>query len=234
MADRAESQPSEPPDPGGGQRGRNNRNQGNGNNGNRNRNAEADAKGRTKELRGYVYRIRSTFPAESFARTTREIGEYIARKIPNAGEYRIALQALYLRPLVPPAEPSGPVLVVGQDPDPPTAFQIKIWEMEYKTYENERVRREHNQRTVFPIVLGQCTGTLRTALESDPSYLGISAAYDVIRLLQLIQSKAFVGPTKGDHIYNAQQAENAWRGFKQPRTMELADYFHAFNDRLAN
>jgi hypothetical protein len=85
--------------------------------------------GKCDELKAYVYDVspgKSGF--ETFAKTTIEIGQYIARTIKEAGEFRTAMDPdnLGFATLTAPADPI----------DPTNVMQMERWKVEYKEYKN--------------------------------------------------------------------------------------------------
>ncbi|MFM7186385.1 MAG: hypothetical protein ACKO14_01070, partial [Armatimonadota bacterium] len=224
MADRVESQPSIPPDPGEGQQGR--RSKGRGNRNNNRGQPKEEKKGQISELGENVYRLYYEGSEATYGRTTTAIAEYVASRVKHAGEFRMALENLSFRTLTKPVATKE-----AKENDPVAMMELK---QEYSTYcaavENRRICQE----TVFPIILGQCTRALRTKLEADSTYAGINTASDVMGLMKLIRSKAFTGGMTGDAVYNARQAEKAFTEFHQTSNMSISTYHQTFLHLLHN
>jgi len=138
---------------------------------------EAKFKGKCKDLKGFVYEVSSS-RADSFARVNREVAEYVARTIPDAGEFRMAMINMDLEDLDEPIFPP---------PDAPNLAEVlKIWREERKTYVRRRESRCKVMNQVFPIVLGQCDPAMCDRMEADEQWEHINNACNVIRMLCLI------------------------------------------------
>jgi len=72
-------------------------------------------KGKCEDLKGFVYEVSSS-GADSFTKVNREVAEYVARTIPDAGEFCMAMINMDLEDL---DEPVFPL------PDAPTS--LKHW-----------------------------------------------------------------------------------------------------------
>ena len=97
-----------------------------------------------------MYDVPKGNQADSFQKTTKEIGLYIARTLKNAGEYCLGLANLELPEIQEPDEPEKDA----------TAAKIKKWEFKLKEYFNKKKCRKHNQASVYAIVNGQCTAKM--------------------------------------------------------------------------
>jgi hypothetical protein len=109
--------------------------------------------GKCEDLKGHVYDVtpgKSGFDA--FAKTTREIGEYIARTVKDASEFRSAMD---------PENLGFATLAIPPDPDDLTnVLMMEQWKMAYKHYSNATKRRTKATSQAFAIVLGQCSLTM--------------------------------------------------------------------------
>jgi hypothetical protein len=109
--------------------------------------------GKCEDLKGHVYDVtpgKSGFDA--FAKTTHEIGEYIARTVKDAGEFRSAMD---------PENLGFATLAIPPDPDDLTnVLMMERWKMVYKHYSNAAKRRTKATSQAFAIVLGQCSPTM--------------------------------------------------------------------------
>lgn len=86
-----------------------------------------------------------------FAITTREIAEYVAKMYDHAGEFRMGLINLELEDIQqPPA------------PDANAGFaDTEMYKIRLKHYADKARHRETNLQRVFPLILGQCSRTIR-------------------------------------------------------------------------
>jgi len=118
--------------------------------------------------------------ADSFARVNREVAEYVARTIPDAGEFCMAMINMDLEDL---DEPVFPPLDA-----PNLAEALEIWREEQKTFVRCRKSRRKAMNQIFPIVLGQCDPAMRDRMEADEQWERINNACNVICMLGLIRN----------------------------------------------
>jgi hypothetical protein len=144
--------------------------------------------GKCKDIKAHVYDVtpgKSGFDA--FAKTTREIGEYIAQTVKDAGEFWPAMD---------PENLGFTALVLPPDPDDLTnVLMMECWKMAFKHYSN--TTKQHTKATsqAFAIVLGQCSPTVIDRLRASNQWAAISDASNLIKLLQLICTSMYTRAT---------------------------------------
>jgi hypothetical protein len=114
---------------------------------------------------------------DSFAKTTREISEYVGCEFDDAGEFRTGMVELQLRPLDEPAPPAD----LGQ------MVEFELWKMARRTYEKQLEARCRNSTRVYALIIGQCSQALRNRMEANEQWSDINDNSDVIGVLELIQ-----------------------------------------------
>jgi hypothetical protein len=87
---------------------------------------------------------------DTFAKTTREIAEYVGREFEDAGEFRTGMVEMELTPLVEPTAPTSS-----------DAVSFELWKMERRAYEKRKEARRRNSYRVYALVLGQCSQAIR-------------------------------------------------------------------------
>jgi len=177
--------------------------------------------GKCEDIKEHVYDVtpgKSGF--DVFAKTTREIGEYIARTIKDGGEFRTALdpEQLGFSPLAPPEDPV----------DENNAMQVKKWEIAYKAYNDAADRRAKATGQAFAIVLGQCSPTVIDRAKASPQWSLISNSDDLIGLLRLIRTSMYTGATSKNSMHSLIEARNKFYSFRQSSRMTNADYLRMF------
>ncbi len=228
MTDRVPSQPTSPPDPGGGPQGR--RNQNRGRNSNTQRNNEDEEEGNTPEIKG-VYRLKpSNDPSITYGSVTQKIAEYVA-KLKGGGDYRLGLVNLKMPDIDEPDDTKAKAKDANGERD---LIEVDKWRSQYKIYEAKMFEREEAQKVIFAIVLGQCTRALRTKMEADEEYDDINIKHDVMGLMKLIRANAFTNGIEGNFMVTGRQAEIAFTNLRQSSRMSLDTYHRTFLDLLAN
>ena len=177
--------------------------------------------GKVPELKGYVYDV-GYKGRDQFARTTKEIAEYIARTYKGAGEFVNALD---------PSNLGFPTIVFPPDPDPlANRIVMKKWETHYReAAEKERIRNVVSEQA-YSVILGQCSPAVRDRIEAQHNYTTIQQDLDIIELLKLIRNSLYAGATSKKHEQSAQEALERLVLFKQGHRMTNATYLEKFKE----
>ena len=176
--------------------------------------------GQCEELSGHVY-VNPCKATDQFAKTTREVCEYIGHTYTYGEDTKIALETL-----------SRPTLAMPEDPaDDATQTEKKIWEERVKQYMWREDTLVRNLKSAYALIYGQCSDTLWVKLESRPVYEMIKGRADPIGLFENIRAV----------MYQFQQAE--WYGplalhkakchyytFFQDKHMTCQQYYESFKN----
>ncbi|KAG7353502.1 hypothetical protein IV203_002857 [Nitzschia inconspicua] len=140
--------------------------------------------GNCKDLAGHLYILDGE--EDLFIKTTRAIGEYIAARFKDAGEFRLAMD---------PENLGFEELEEPKDPDDSAyGVVLKCWEIALKSYQDAKQTRISNQKKAFSLILGQCSQAVRSRLRSCKSWTKLSQKSDVIGLLKILQSSLHDAP----------------------------------------
>jgi hypothetical protein len=134
--------------------------------------------GKCDDLKGHIYDCSSPRQVDLFAKTTKEIAEYVGRSYRYGTDVQRAIQEMALPILRKPVDP----------PDQASKTDSAIWSNEVSTYVKRRAGMEEGLEKVFPLILGQCTDSMRSKLEGFDTYATISGSFDTIKLLKLIKT----------------------------------------------
>ena len=173
--------------------------------------------GACSELKGHTYDV--VF-GDTFAKTTREIAEYVARSYDDAGDFRTGMVDLQLPAIQPPA-----------DPDVDDQLAVEKWKLELRSYQKSKETRTRNQNRVFALLLGQCSQALRNRMEPHEDWVTINNDSDVIALLRLIQTCMSHKQTRRDTDHAAVEADIAIYRFTQNNLPDNV-YYEKFKDLL--
>ena len=133
------------------------------------------------ELRGHIYDCSDAKQADLFAKTSKEIAEYIGRTFKYGGDIRLTVENL--------KKPT-----IDKPDDPPTGAtntDMKIWEKEIEDYVRRKNQLNENIKTLYSLVWGQCTDIMRQKVASFEGFAEISSALDGLGLLMAIKDMAF-------------------------------------------
>ena len=134
-------------------RGRRNRpNRRNNNRGGQPSTTRSKFKGKCEDIADFVYDTGITDDSkELFKNTTREIAEYVSRNYDKAGEFRLALIQMELPAITEPAAPAH---------DAGLAV-VERYKLDLRMFMDKSRHREENLGKIFPLILGQCSRTIR-------------------------------------------------------------------------
>jgi hypothetical protein len=212
-------------------RGSRNRRAGRGNNSNNNNNnttTRGPFKGKATDLHGFIYDIGlPNSNNDLFSKTTKEIAEHVSCTIEGAGDFRLAMVNLVFPTLAPP---SAPVNAPGTNE--PSWVDKEQFKLQYSEYIKETKKRWQVQAKVFPLVLGQCSRTIRDCLEASPDWNNINTNSDVLELLKLIQKSMYTKATNRHPTHALYEADNALAKFRQGDDMSNSDFLEKFKSLI--
>ena len=159
---------------------------------------------------------------DTFAKTTREIAEYVGCKFDDAGEFRTGMVEMRLTPLTEPAPPTDD-----------NQIRFELWKMARRAHEKQTEARRCNSYRVYALVLGQCSQALCNRMEASNTWGHINDASNVMGLLQLIQNCMIQHQTRQKPIHSLLDAEAQVYGCKQ-KTLPNNEYYEKFKDLVTN
>ena len=148
--------------------------------GRRNRPQRTRFHGRIEALQQHVYDLRPIRTGtDTFANTTREIAEYIARTYKGGGEFIQAMdpEALAFEELDDPR---------NNIPDEGERALMEIWKGDLRLYNDHIKDRMEAAKQAYAVVLGQCSQPVRDRLTASEAWQRIQADTDLMGMLRLI------------------------------------------------
>jgi hypothetical protein len=139
--------------------------------------------GRFDDLKGHIYDCKGGMQADQYARTTKEIGNYVGRTYRQGADVKTAIEQI---------DVGLPVIV--QPADPPvnaSMAQTRIWEKQIDQYVKQLDQRDINIQTLYSLVWGQCTDAMQAKVEATSRFNTISANNDGIELLKTIKQVSY-------------------------------------------
>jgi hypothetical protein len=116
-----------------------------------------------------------------FAKSTKEIAEHVGRTFRHGTDIQRALQELSIPTIKKPSDPT----------EAASKTDMAIWSSEISTYVKRKAAMEEGLEKVFPLILGQCTDSMRVKLEGGNAYKQISKDFDTIALLKMIKNTVY-------------------------------------------
>jgi len=134
--------------------------------------------GRCEELSGHIYDCTDVRQADQYAKTTKEIAEYVGRNYKYGMDTRLALENLHDVTAEMPEDPA----------ENATRTEIRIWEKRVDDYVKQDTTKKENLKTAYSLIWGQCSDPMRQRLVSANTFSQIASHGDAIELLKLIKS----------------------------------------------
>ena len=144
-------------------------------------------KGETEALHGHIYDVGTSNQADLFTETTKKIAGYAGRTCKEPQDIRRAIEDIDDINIPMPSERTSITEV---------KIREKLFEKDIENWAKRESVYRQNKASLYSIVLGQCSEAMRSKLESDSTYDGISGSSDVIELLKLIRNIAFAYESK--------------------------------------
>eukprot|EP00978_Attheya_sp_CCMP212_P020631 scaffold59246_cov62-Attheya_sp.AAC.2 len=178
--------------------------------------------GAVEELEGNIYDCNNSRQSDIYVKTTMKIAEYVGRSLKYGDDARIAIDNMSI---------AIPGLVCPVDyADKATKTQVRIWEKKVDEYVKRSTLLDQNMRTVYNIVLGQCTDIMRQKLVGLSNFSTLKQNGDGLGLLKAIkdttfefQGKKFIFDTLHDSSVRAALC-------KQGKHMTTQEYMEMFQN----
>jgi hypothetical protein len=133
--------------------------------------------GKCADLKGHIYDYSNARQADLYAKTTKDIAEYVGKEYRYSGDVRRAVTRLE-RPAIP--EPADP-------PDNAGYATQKRFESALRSYQNRIDGLEINIEKLYSLVMGQGTDIMQQKIKETDDFPDVEAARDGLELLKLIR-----------------------------------------------
>lgn len=143
-------------------------------------------KGNCAELLGHIFDCSDYKQANKYVTNMKRIAEYISAEYKQGGNIHSTIKNETATTILIPAEPQpiDPAAVL-------TTAQELIFKGEIDQYIKRRAMLQENMQKAYLLILGQCTELLKAKLKQLNQWGRVSAAFDVLGLIQLIKSIVF-------------------------------------------
>lgn len=135
-------------------------------------------RGEHKDLHGYVYEYDTTARPNQYDKTTERIGQWAKQNLDHSLDVWNAMRNLTDPDMAewnPAPPPAGDVVALAR-------FNEKI-----KNVIKREDKYQNNRTVVYSVVFGQCSGTMKTQLESQDDWENINNKHDLVALLKSIK-----------------------------------------------
>ena len=159
-------------------------NKGSNNSNNNNRQAiprQTKFEGECTELKGHIFDCSDIKQSELFIKTSKALAGHVGRTYKYSADIRFVVDNLELT-------------VIDEPVDPPadhTRTQERIWQKKVDEFVARETQLRENVKTLYSLVLGQCTDIMKQKLEGLDSFETISSENNGMELLKSIKIITF-------------------------------------------
>jgi hypothetical protein len=141
--------------------------------------------GRSEDLKGFIYDITSSKGGVAYTRTTEEIARYVGEKYTTTGSYiRTGILTLNVPT---PVRPTAPVAT--GTPATVNLVDQEIFKEKIRMYVKIESAVETTMKSLYDLIWGQCSESLRSRLRGHDDYATYSPGADSIALLKGIRAE---------------------------------------------
>jgi hypothetical protein len=179
--------------------------------------------GSCEGLKGHVYDVLDHRQADAFAKTTKELALYAGKTLKEGDDVRLAVLNLALPVLDRPTQPL----------DPDNEYQKMDYMTDLKIHRTRVAQMASNMRSLFSLIIGQCSESMINKLESTNEFKTISDSSDSIELLKAIKKVSFHYESQK---YGPLAMHNAFIMFctcRQDECTTIESYLETFNNTVA-
>ena len=189
-------------------------------------------KGKTEGLEDAIFESGAVRHAAQFTKTVEALADYVQVKF-NA-DVATAIRDIERPAILMPKLPMKKKIVKEDGTTIEEEFnevEVFMWKKEYEAEYKRRREFEEKEKRVFPIILGQCSPSLRSQLEGGKGFEEICKNYDVVKLLKMIRGFSCRHDQNNDRIFAAIQSIRAFFNNFQKREMTNDEYLKEFQAR---
>jgi hypothetical protein len=141
--------------------------------------------GRSDDLKGFTYDVASSKGGVAYMRTTEEIARYVGEKYTTIGSF--IRKAILTLNVPAPARPVAPV-ATGTPPVVDSVDQ-EIFKEKIRMYVKIEASIETTMKSLYDLLWGQCSETIRSRLRGHDDYTAYSVNADSMALLKAIRAE---------------------------------------------
>ena len=132
-------------------------------------------------MHGFTYDVNTSKQSELFTLTTKKVANFAGRTCKEAKDISVAIEELQ--------DPTF-TLPVRQNTGDSDVDKLLLTQ-EMQIYFKRVSLYRQNRETIYSVILGQCTDTMKAKLESEATFKNISQDRDMVELLKLMRDVAF-------------------------------------------
>ena len=150
--------------------------------------------GKLEQLGELVYKSNTKDQADMYLRTTEAIADYVG--VEYGRDMRMLVKNGTVRTFTEPKPPEKSEQTDGL---------LQKYKTELTIFHRDKKEYEDHKSKVFVMILGQCTQTVKSKLESDSGFAALEKTDDVVGLLKKLKEFAFMTGKVQDKFWTLQE-----------------------------
>jgi hypothetical protein len=184
--------------------------------------------GRCDDLKGFTYDVMTSKGGVAYTRTTEEIARYVGEKYTTTGH---AIRTAILTLKVPvPIRPTAPVADATTQAIDPT--DAEIFRQEVRMFVQMRAAITAAMKSLYDLLWGQCSESLRSRLRSFNDYPTYSQNGDSLTLLKGIRAEMTGFRNKQYLSHSLHKTMNDFYSLSQGKQRNNQEYYDEFNSMV--
>ena len=181
--------------------------------------------GKCEGLKGLYYDCSKSKDAELFEKTTKGIGDYVGKEYACGSFIRSAI----VKGLSAPKYPDKPT---DLDPSSSSDTDKEIWKQKVRNYVRDEAVINEKVRSVYSLVLGQCTPAMEAKLRALPEWEDMQEEKNGLDLIIRIKKIAFHFEATRYDKHALYDAHHRFMLFKQESYMDSQTYHQSFQSHV--
>jgi hypothetical protein len=182
-------------------------------------------RGRNEGLKGHVFECTDGRQGEQFTVTMKEIAEYVGSNYSYWADilWTVEHEALFV--VTRPKEPDTTTTPMDE-------VDTRIFKKEADEYMKRQEKNSENRRTLFSLMLGQCSDYLKAKLSSLPIYSDIKESFDAPCLIKAIKQISYKLEEIMYHLLSLHDAKMRMFSLRQGKDVTNDKFLETFQTHV--
>jgi hypothetical protein len=183
--------------------------------------------GRSDDLQGFTYNVVVSKGGVAYMRATEELACHVGEKYTFVGSYvRAAILTLNIPT---PTRPTAPEDIMSGSAQTVDEVEKESFKEKIRMYVKTEAAIEMAMKSLYDLIWGQCTESLRSRLRGDDAFINYSSSADSLTLLKAIRSK-MTGFRNKEYLTHAlQKVMRDFYGLSQGKHHSNQEYYDRLN-----
>jgi hypothetical protein len=183
-------------------------------------------RGRNEGLKGHVFECTDGSQGDQFTVTMKEIAAYVGSNYSHGADMRWKVEHEALFVVTRPKKPDTTTTPMDE-------VDTMIFKKEVDEYVKRREKYSENCRTLFSLMLGQCSDYLKAKLSSLPIYSDIKESFDVLCLIKAIKQITYKLEESTYHLIALYDAKMRLSSLRQGKDVTNDKFLETFQTHVS-